>query len=170
MLYVVPGIGFLAAVWFLVPKIDSTYNYLSSRNPTGEGKPEYRLPLANVGAVLLPISMFWFAWTIEYRVHWAASISSTLLWGFGQVAIFNTVQNYYIDAFSTYAASAIAAGAVVRSLFGGVVPAFTPALFSKLGYGWGWSVFAFMCVALAPAPLFFIRYGEWIRQRFAIEL
>ncbi|KAL9060160.1 MAG: hypothetical protein Q9162_000774 [Coniocarpon cinnabarinum] len=169
-LYVAPGIGFLLAVWFLVPQIDTTYNTLAKRTPDGQGKPEYRLPMANVGAVLLPVSMFWFAWTIEYKTHWAASISSTILWGFGQVSIFNTVQNYYIDAFSQYAASAIAAGAIIRSLFGGVVPAFTPALFGKLGYGWGWSLFGFLCVLLAPAPLLFMKYGERIRERFAIEL
>ena len=168
ILYVVPGVGFLLAVWFLVPQIDSTFNKLAKKS--GERKPEYRLPIANVGSVLLPISMFWFAWTIQYRTHWAASISSTLLWGFGQVAIFNTVQNYYIDAFAKYAASAIAAGAAVRSLFGGVVPAFTPALFKRVGYGWGWSVFGFMCVLLAPAPALFMRYGERIRQRFAVDL
>ena len=167
-LYIVPGVGFLLAVWFVVPKIDTVYNTLSRKN--GEGKPEYRLPLANIGAVLLPISMFWFAWTIEYKTPWPASISSTLLWGLGQVAIFNTVQNYYIDAFSQYAASAIAAGSVVRSLFGGIVPAFTPALFSKVGYGWGWSIFGFMCVLLAPAPLLFMKFGQRVRERFAIEL
>ena len=169
ILYVAPGIGFLLAVWLLVPYIDKVYNTLSSRNGDS-GKPEYRLPLANIGAVLLPISMFWFAWTIAMRAHWAATISSTVFWGFGQVAIFNTVQNYYIDAFAKYAASAIAAGSVVRSLFGGIVPAFTPALFGQLGYGWGFSVFGFLCVALAPAPLLFIRFGERIRDKFAVEL
>ena len=49
--------------------------------------------------------------------------------------ILNTTQNYYIDSFEKYAASAIAAGAVFRSLFGGVVPLFAPLLFDRLGYG-----------------------------------
>lgn len=169
-LYVVPGIGFLLAVWFLVPRIDNTYNALARRHGGGGvGKPEYRLPLANIGALLLPLSMFWFAWAIHAHAHWAVAIAPTLLWGFGQVAIFNTVQNYYIDAFSQYAASAIAAGAAVRSLFGGVVPAFTPSLFATLGYGWGWSVFGFLCVLLAPAPVLFMRFGERIRERFAVD-
>lgn len=98
------------------------------------------------------------------------TIIPTALFGLGQVSIFNTVQNYYIDAFSKYAASAIAAGAVFRSLVGGVVPLFAPTMFEKLGYGWGWSVFAFLTVALAPSPLLFQRYGGYIRERFAIEL
>ena len=169
LLYLGPGIGFLIAVWFLVPRIDAVYNTLTEKNH-GEAKPEFRLPLANLGAVLLPLSLFWFAWTVEYRVHWAATIVPTVFFGIGQVTIFNSVQNYYIDAFSKYAASAIAAGAVFRSLVGGVVPLFAPTMFRSIGYGWGFSVFAFLSIALAPSPLLFFRYGEALRKKFAIEL
>lgn len=171
LLYLGPGVGFLIAVWFLVPRIDTIFNKLTKQN-NGESKPEYRLPLANIGAVLLPVTLFWFAWTLEYRdhIHWFVTILATVFFAFGQVAIFNTVQNYYIDAFSQYAASAIAAGAVFRSLVGGIVPLFAPKLFEKLGYGWGWSVFAFMTLALSPSPLLFMRYGEAIRKKFEIDL
>lgn len=98
-LFLFPGAGFLLAAWFLTPQIDKIYNRMTASNG-GKGKPEFRLPIANAGALLLPISMIWFAWTVEYRVHWLASISSTLLFGLGQVVIFSTIQNYYIDAFS----------------------------------------------------------------------
>lgn len=66
LLYLGPGLGFLSAVWFLVPRIDQVYNQLSEKH--GESKPEYRLPLANIGAVLIPVSLFWFAWTVEFQV------------------------------------------------------------------------------------------------------
>lgn len=52
-----PGTGFLMAVWFVVPHIDTIYNKLAERNK-GEAKPEYRLPLANVGALAIPIALF----------------------------------------------------------------------------------------------------------------
>lgn len=58
LLFLFPGFGFLTAVWFLVPKIDTVYNALGKRH--GGGRPEYRLPLANIGAVLIPISLFWY--------------------------------------------------------------------------------------------------------------
>lgn len=86
------------------------------------------------------------------------------------MAIFNCVQNYYIDAFEKYAASAIAAGALFRSIIGGVVPLFTPVLLEKVGVGWGLSVFGFLSVVLAPSPLLFYRYGEWLRKKFEVEL
>ena len=169
LLYLGPGIGFIFAVWFIVPRIDTVRNALTRRN-NHKPRPEFRLPLANIGAVFLPVSLFWFAWTVQAHTHWTASISATFFYGIGQVTILNTSQNYYIDCFEQYAASAIAAGAVFRSLFGGIVPLFAPTMFDKLGYGWGISVFAFLSLALAPAPLVFYFYGPKLRERFQIDL
>jgi multidrug resistance protein len=169
LLYLGPGLGFLFAVWFLVPRIDSVYKRLASANG-GKAKPEYRLPLANIGAIFIPMSLFWFAWTVEKHAHWMASISGTFFYGIGQVMILNSTQNYFIDSFEKYAASAIAAGSVFRSLVGGVIPLAAPALFAKLGYGWGISVFAFTSLLLAPAPIVFYLYGERIRERFKVDL
>jgi hypothetical protein len=98
LLYLGPGLGFLTAVWFLVPRIDTVYNALTARNG-GKALPEYRLPLANIGNVFIPLSLFWFAWTVEYRLHWFVTIAATYFYGIGQVMILNTVQNYYIDSF-----------------------------------------------------------------------
>ena len=156
-------------MWFLVPQIDVIYNKLTERHD-GEAKPEYRLPIANVGAVLVPASLFWFAWTVEAHTHWFITTLSTVFFGLGQITILNSVQNYYIDAFQRYAASAIAAGAVFRSLVGGIIPLFAPALFRSAGYGWGISAFAFACLLLTPSPLLFQLYGERIRTRYIVKL
>jgi len=168
LLYLAPGAGFLLSVWFLVPRIDTVYNRLTEKN-NGKALPEFRLPLANIGSILIPISLFWFAWTVEYRTHWAISMAATFFYGIGQVVVFNTVQNYYIDSFEKYAASAIAGGSVFRSVFGGIVPLFAPTLFEKLGYGWGISVFAFLSVLIAPSPILFYYFGGRIRERFQIK-
>lgn len=169
LVYLGPGIGFLSAVWFLVPRIGTLYNSLTKKH-NGIAKPEYRLPLANLGSVLIPASLFVFAWTTEYHVHFMVSIVATFFYGIGQVVIFNTVQNYYIDTFEKYAASAIAAGSLFRSVVGGVIPLFTPSLLEKVGLGWGFSLFGFLSIALAPSPVLFYYYGEWLRERFAIDL
>lgn len=58
LMYLGPGVGFLFAVRLLVPRIDTVYKHLKARNG-GIAKPEYRLPLANVGSVFLPLSLFW---------------------------------------------------------------------------------------------------------------
>ncbi|KAK0951078.1 hypothetical protein LTR91_025217 [Friedmanniomyces endolithicus] len=142
LLYLGPGLGFLFAVWFLVPRIDTVYNRLTQRNG-GKSKPEFRLPLCK---------------------HWIRA--DTWL----AILVRLDGRNYYIDSFEQYAASAIAAGALFRSLFGGAVPLIAPLMFEKLGYGWGISVFAFISVAIAPAPLVFFYYGGKIRERFSVEL
>lgn len=167
LLYLAPGLGFLSSVWFLVPKIDTVYNHLTEKN-NGKAIPEYRLPLANAGSILIPAGLFWFGWSIESRLQFLIPLSATFIYGIGQVAILNTTQNYYIDSFEKYAASAIAGGSVFRSLMGGVVPLFSPMLFEKVGYGWGISVFGFASVLVAPAPLVFYIYGERVREKFKI--
>lgn len=169
LLYLGPGIGFLVAVWFLVPRIDQVWKYLADKND-GKGRPEFRLPLANIGSVLIPASLFWFAWTVQAHVVWPVTLLSTFFYGIGQVMILNCTTNYYIDSFERYAASAIAAGAAFRAIIGGIVPLFAPALFDSLGYGWGISVFAFMALAIAPAPILFYIYGQQVREKFWIEL
>ena len=168
LLYLGPGLGFLTSVWFLVPRIDTVFNRLTKKNG-GKALPEYRLPLANIGSALIPASLFAFAWLVEYRVHWVASIAATYFYGVGQVVVFNSVQNYYIDAFSQYAASAIAGASVFRALVGGIVPLFAPMMFEHLGYGWGISCFGFLAVLVAPSPLIFYYYGGWVRERFQIS-
>ena len=84
--------------------------------------------------------------------------------------ILNTTSNYYIDSFERYSASAIAAGAVFRSVIGGIVPLFAPQMFEALGYGWGISVFGFLSLAIAPAPLIFYYVGAKLREKYWIEL
>ena len=93
--------------------------------------------MANIGATLLPISLFWLGWAIEHADPWPVLFAATVLFGASQISIFNTVQTYYIDAFTSSAASALAAGAFLRSLLGGVIPLFVPDLFTQVGYGWG---------------------------------
>ena len=169
LLYLGPGSGFLFAVWFLVPRIDTVYKSLTAKNHE-KARPEFRLPLANIGSVCIPMSLFWFAWAVEKHAHWFVSIAATFFYGIGQVMILNSTQNYFIDSFEKYAASAIAAGTVFRSVVGGVVPMLAPALFDKLGYGWGISVFAFISLVLAPAPILFYVFGERLRERFPVDL
>ncbi|KAK5088585.1 hypothetical protein LTR05_002805 [Lithohypha guttulata] len=168
--YLGPATGFILTACIIVPFIDRIYNNLAKTRNNGKGKPEYRLPLANIGAICLPVSLFWFGWTVEYQKPWPVSLSAMLLFGASQVSIFNTVQNYYIDAFESMAASALAAGAFLRSMVGGIVPLFVPMLIDKLGYGWGLSLFGFLAAILTPAPLLFYWYGERLRQKFAVDL
>lgn len=167
LLSLATGLGSVTSVLFLVPYIDTVYNKLAARNK-GTALPEYRLPLTNIGAVLVPASLFCFGWTVYYELHWVVPFLALYFYGIGQVMVLNTIQNYFIDSFSKYAASAIAAGSLLRSILGGLSPLFASKMFASLGYGWGTSVFAFIAVLIAPSPLLLFYYGPRLRERFPI--
>ncbi|KAJ4163622.1 hypothetical protein LMH87_005339 [Akanthomyces muscarius] len=132
-------------------------------------KPEYRLPPLRAGAILLPVGLFIYGWTAQYKVHWIVPIIGTAIMGIGNLIIFMSLQLYLVDTFTIYAASALAANSVVRSLLGAVLPLAGGPMYEKLGLGWGNSLLAFIAVALIPVPWLFMRYGEYLRKRFAIE-
>lgn len=64
-----------------------------------------------------------------------------------------------------YAASVLAASAVLRSLFGAAFPLFTPVMYRKLGIHWASSIPAFLSVACIPFPFLFYKYGEKLRNK-----
>ena len=40
------------------------------------------------GAILLPISMFWFGWTSSASIHWIVPIIASGLWSIGAFYMF----------------------------------------------------------------------------------
>jgi hypothetical protein len=93
-----------------------------------------------------------------------------VLFGTGTICIFNALQNYYIDAFTRYAASAIAAGVLFRSLVGAVFPLFGGDIFNAIGYGWGCTILAALSIILLPMPTLIMKYGKRVREKFPIDL
>ncbi len=75
---------------------------------------------------------------------------------------------YLVDAFTVYAASALAASAVMRSVAGALLPLAGLPLYDNLGAGWGNSLLAFIALALAPTSLLLLKYGEAIRKRYPV--
>ena len=51
-------------------------------------KPEYRLPPLRAGAILLPVGLFIYGWTAQYKVHWIVPIIGTAIMGIGNLIIF----------------------------------------------------------------------------------
>lgn len=82
-----------------------------------------------------------------------------------------TIEIYLIDLFTHYAASALAATTILRSLVGALLPLAGPAIYEKLGLGWGNSCLGFIALGLIPIPFLFMRFGERVRTnpRFQIH-
>jgi hypothetical protein len=147
--------------------------FIKQHQAKGDVKPEHRLPLILTlpGAIGLPIGLFVYGWTVQFKVHWIVPIIATSLIGVGNLTAMMTIQTYLVDAFTIHAASAIAANTVLRSIFGAVLPLSGLSMYDKLGLGWGNSLLGFISLAFIPVPVFFLFYGERIRtsKRFQVQ-
>ncbi|KAG6002229.1 hypothetical protein E4U21_003320 [Claviceps maximensis] len=126
-------------------------------------KPEYRLPLMIPAAFCIPACFFIYGWTTYYTVHWIVPIFATSLLGIGLNMSLMTIQIYLVDAYTLYAASALAATSILRSLFGAFLPLAGSPLYEHMGLGWGNSTLGFVALGLVPVPFLFMRYGEALR-------
>ena len=174
-----PGIGGLAFVGVAIGMMFAVgYSMFDNRRygrvaaaHGGMAPPEARLPPAIIGSVLLPIGLFWFAWTNSPSIHWAVPITASAFFAAGLVSVFLSLLTYMIDSYTVFAASVLAANSVLRSLFGAAFPLFTPYMYQNLGIHWASTIPAFLALLCMPFPLLFYWHGERIRMtcRYASE-
>lgn len=103
-----------------------------------------------IGGMMLPIGLAWFAASSAPTTHWIVPILGTALFGCGMLLVFLSLSNYLIDSYLLYAASALAANAVLRSLMGAAFPLFTLQMFAKLGNAWALGVLALISLLCVP--------------------
>lgn len=135
------------------------------RRNLGVPEPEFRLASSILGAVLVPIGLFWFAWTSLPWVHWILPIIGSGIYGCGTLLIFNGIFTFLVDTYPLYAASVLAANSFLRCIFAAAFPLFGQQLYRGLGYQWATSLLAFITLAFMPLPYVFYRYGKRLRQR-----
>lgn len=157
------AVGMISGILYAI--VDNKRYSRVEREHNGEAPAEARLPPAAVGAVAIPVGMFWFAWTNYPSIHWIVCMIGSVPFGFGIVIVFLACMNYLIDAYTIYAASVLAANSVLRSLFGAVFPLFTVQMYDNLGIHWASTLPAFLALACAPFPFIFYKYGESIRMK-----
>ncbi|KAF2029718.1 citrinin biosynthesis transporter CtnC [Setomelanomma holmii] len=131
----------------------------------GKSIPEERLPPMIVGAIALPVGLFWFAWTSNPHITWVPQVLSIALIGLGCMVPFWQGMSYLIDCYGFYSNSAIAVNTFIRSFFGAFFPLFTHAMYHNLGVPWATSLLGFICVVFLPVPILFYVYGARIRAK-----
>jgi multidrug resistance protein len=163
--YISLGVGFFVGTQVCAPCQDKIYRALKKRN-NGVGKPEFRVPLMIPGAALVPIGLFWYGWAAQAHTHWIVPNIGAAIFAAGIIVGFQCIQTYIVDAYTRYAASAIGAATVLRSLAGFGFPLFAPYMYRALHYGWGNSLLAFIAIGLGwPAPWLLWMYGEKLRKK-----
>ncbi|KAF8993764.1 MFS general substrate transporter [Cyathus striatus] len=114
--------------------------------------PEARLYSACFVAILLPISMFIYAWCSFSHVHWISLCIAITIF----VAC---VFHIYLAVFS-YLADCLA-----RNISGTVFPLFTHQMYARLSYKWANTLFGCLACLMAPIPFVLFFYGPKIRSK-----
>lgn len=130
-----------------------------------KGVPEARMWMARLGAILIPVSLFWFGWTSYPSVHWIVPIIASAMFGAGIYIIILSILNYVVDSYQTYSASALAGVILVRNVVGAGFPLFATQMYDKLDNEWASSLLAFIAILLVPIPFIFFYKGQIIRLR-----
>ncbi|EIM81804.1 MFS general substrate transporter [Stereum hirsutum FP-91666 SS1] len=168
--YIGLSIGFVLATFVVAGVGDRVFTELVRRNG-GKSAPEMRIPLLIVGSFFVPIGLFWYGWSIEAKIHWIMPILGTGIFGFGIALGIQFSQLYLIDAFGIYAASALSAAAVLRSMLAFAFPLFGSQLYETLGNGGGNSLLAGISIVLGiPFPILIWYKGDAIRKRNPLDL
>ncbi|CAK7229720.1 hypothetical protein SBRCBS47491_007343 [Sporothrix bragantina] len=129
--------------------------------------PESRLYFSCLGSLLLPAGLFWFGWTARPDVHWIVPTIAIGTFEAGIFIIYLAVFNYFVDTYTVYASSALAAQSMCRNMLAGAFPLFTASMFTNLGYAKAGSLLGGIAVALSFVPWVLVFYGETIRKRSA---
>ena len=163
--YVSLGVGFFLGTQICAPVNDRIYRRLKKKNDN-VGRPEFRIPLMIPGSLLVPTGLFIYGWTSQYHTHWIGPNIGAALFSAGAIIGFQCIQTYLVDSYTRFAASAIAAATVLRSLAGFGFPLFAPYMYNALHYGWGNSMLGFIALGLGvPAPFLLWFFGSKLRER-----
>ncbi|CAD6592757.1 MAG: hypothetical protein ASARMPRED_006702 [Alectoria sarmentosa] len=162
--YLALGLGFVLGGQINTHLCDRIYRRLKAKN-NGVGKPEFRVPLMIPASCLIPVGLFWYGWSAQAAIHWIMPNIGVFIFGIGAILCLQCAQTYIIDSYQRYAASAMAAAVVLRSIAGFAFPIFAPYMYHKLHYGWGNTVLALAGVVIGiPTPVMLWYFGERIRK------
>ncbi|EKM58431.1 uncharacterized protein PHACADRAFT_159539 [Phanerochaete carnosa HHB-10118-sp] len=111
------------------------YERLAVQHAPSPVRPEFHLEQAICVAPLFATAFFWFGWTS------------------------------YPHIYLSFAASALAANTVVRSLFGAGFPLFATQMYDALDPRWASTLLGFVALALMPIPFVLFRFGPALGER-----
>ncbi|KAJ7813864.1 MFS general substrate transporter [Mycena olivaceomarginata] len=114
----------------------------------GKAPPETLLIMGQVGGILVPISLYWFAFTTYPRVHWIVPILASVPFGTGMFFVFTATFTYLVSAYRPIAAT----------------------MYTRLGTVGATALLAGLATLMAPLPFIFYRIGPRLRanSKFAV--
>lgn len=105
-----------------------------------------------------------FPRTCTPKYHWILPIAAGAPFGCGVALVMQGATQYMMDAYQIYAASALAATVVMRSICACFFPLVIPIMYRNLGDHWAGTVFAILTALCMPLPwLFYVGTLIFIR-------
>ena len=153
------AVGMLAGAQVCRPLNKWFYLRLKSRDPEGQGRPEFRVPMIAAGGVALPIGLLWYGWSAKAAVFPLIPDLGIFVFAMGIVTVLSCTSLYLVDAYRQQSASATGAVNVLRTLAAFAFPLFSKRLYEELGYGWGNTVLAGLSIGLGY-PLTFLLWRQ----------
>ncbi|OJD32191.1 mfs multidrug transporter [Diplodia corticola] len=144
----------------------SSRRHSGSSASTDAGRPEHRAYLMYAVALLLPTGQLLYSWSAQLHLHFLLPDAGALVFSAGIIVGYQCVQAYVIDCYPVYAASAMGALTLLRSLAGFAMPAVGGRLYAAWGYGWAGTLVAGVAAAFGVvAPTVLLVWGEGLRAR-----
>ncbi|WBW71138.1 spermine family transmembrane transporter [Schizosaccharomyces osmophilus] len=131
----------------------------------GKSVPEWRLIGMMIAAPFIPTGLLIFGWTSFPRLIWIGPAFSGVPFGYGMVLFYFSANNYLIDVYQNYCASALAAKTMVRSGGGAAFPLFIDFMMDGMTRQWAFFLLGMVAVAAIPIPFIFYFYGAQIRAK-----
>ncbi|RGP64961.1 major facilitator superfamily transporter [Fusarium sporotrichioides] len=114
--------GAAVGIFFCHLTIDRVYTNLCTSRGSCAGRPEFKLPLASVGASMLPFGILLYGWSAELGLPLPVVVFSLFLIGASIMLSVLPLSAYVVDAFKQYSASALTGLIVARSVMCTVAP------------------------------------------------
>ncbi|CAK9436199.1 uncharacterized protein LODBEIA_P07570 [Lodderomyces beijingensis] len=143
-----------------------THKLIDEKRPI---PPELRLWGAMIGAPFPAIALFILGATSFKHIIWVGPASSGIAFGYGMVLIYYSLNNYILDTYAKYAASALATKVFLRSTAGAAFPLFVTYMYKRLGLQWASWLLAFISLANVLIPFAFYKFGKTLRAKWCKE-
>lgn len=110
--------------------------------------------------------------SVRTRIHSPPEIAKShsknyrsTAFGFSIIGIFISSNQYIIDAYETYSASALAGAALLRYLVAAAMTVASIPMYRNLGVKWTCTLFGCLGTLMTPVPYLFYVYGPSIRSK-----
>jgi len=141
--------------------------YRRYKDAHGEEDPpaEFRLLMGQVGGVLVPLSLFWLAFSTYRGEHWIVPVLASVPFGTGTYFIFTSSFTYIVVAYRPIAAFALACNTTMRTSFAAAFPLFAGGMYHTLGTVGATLLLGGLTTAMAPLPFVLHYMGPRTRDK-----